>query len=167
MAAMAAQEADESKAQTMLSGFPGYTYPCPAGYYLPLTSWATVAWVGASALWVEAALLALGLLGFPQQRSILRGALAPLFVVIGCALIASAVAVWMGYRNTQLCFYTNVHYTPALGAQWERANATAIAQANIALAIDVALFLIGTFLTARILVLGWRGRRRASTTPAA
>jgi hypothetical protein len=31
----------------------------------------------------------------------------------------------------------------------------------------VALFLIGTFLAARILVRGWRGRRRASAAPAA
>jgi hypothetical protein len=144
---------------------PGYMYPCPAGYHLPLTPWVTAAWGMAYALWVEAALLALGLLGLRLRRFVSQGIVVSSLVVIGCALLATTAAIWAGYRNSQLCFYTRVRYTPELGALWTRANAAAIAQANIVLSVIALVFLIGTFLTARTLVLGWRGRRRATRAP--
>ncbi len=121
---------------------PEYMYPCPAGYYLPLTPWVTIDRGVAYALWVEAALLAMELLRFRMWRSASRGSVLSVFIVFGGALIASVAAVWTGYRNSQLCFYTSAHYTPELGAEWTRANTGAIIQANIILGLASVVFLI-------------------------
>jgi hypothetical protein len=74
--------------------------------------------------------------------------------------MAVAVALWTDHRNAQLCFYTTARYTPEFGARTASAIAAAMGQARIALGIEAAAFLVGTFLTVRALVVGWRARQR-------
>ncbi|HEU0028145.1 MAG TPA: hypothetical protein VFQ25_13610 [Ktedonobacterales bacterium] len=150
----------------MPPGYPGYTYLCPFGVSVPLTSWVAVIGSLAYGLWIEAALLALGLFVFWIRRSLPRWGILSALAVIAGALVASAADNWTAQRNAQLCVSPLIHATPEEIARLRSIAAPAIAQANIALAIAAAAFLIGTFLTVRILVLGCRGRRHARVAQA-
>lgn len=122
-------------------------------------------WIGTLVLWGEVALLLLGVVGFRLRRFISRSAVVSAIAVVGCALIASAATIVTAQYNTQLCFYSDAHYTPELGADWTHAVAEATTQANVTLGITGALLLIATILTARVLILGWRDWRRGHAVP--
>ena len=147
----------------MPHGYPGYTYLCPGGYFsVPLTPWVAVIGSLAYGLWIEAALLSLGLFVFWIRRSLPRSGALSWLTVVACALVASVADNWTAQRNAQLCTGLSplMHVTPEFIARERGIAAVAIAQANDALAIAAAAFLIGTSLTVRALVVGWRMRRR-------
>jgi hypothetical protein len=144
---------------------PGTIAPCPEGYFLPLRPLVTAAWVAVCALCAEALLLGLGTLVFHLRRAVPRAAPLALLAIGVSTLIAVALAQWMTQRNAQLCFAGDIHYTPAYGAYLAQIIAVARAQAHVALGAIAAVFVIGTTLTATMLIRGgWAGRRRSAAT---
>jgi hypothetical protein len=83
--------------------------------------------------------------------------LAPLVV---SALVISADGDWVAQSNRAFCvFSADQHYSPALQEIAQQIQ-VAISQANVALWLAAGLFLLGTFLTARVFVCGWRSKRQ-------
>lgn len=132
----------------------GYVSPCP-DLILPLTQWIVPTWVVACVLCTETLVLGLELLVFRLRKTIPRYTIVSMSAVIGCALAALALGLWMVHRNAQFCGITP-HYTPEWGAQVAHAVAIAIEQAHIAIATLITLLIMGTALTAATLVRGWR-----------
>lgn len=145
----------------MPPGYPGYAYLCLGVPELavPLTPWVTVIGSLAWGLWLETALVALGLFLFWLRRALARKEALSLALIVIAALVVSAADDWVAQRNKALCALgIGQHYPPALQEIAQKTQ-EAIAQANIALGIAACLFLVGTFLTARVFVVGWRERR--------
>lgn len=141
----------------MPPGYPGYIYSCPTGFTSLLTPWVAVIGSLAYTLWIESALLAVGMLWFRRRMTLPFGSLFSIGAVAIAALVASIADDQIAQRDTITCqfaFYT--HYDFKRASEILSAQQMAMTQADVALWIAAGLFLIGTFLTARIFVLGWR-----------
>jgi hypothetical protein len=150
----------------MPPGYPGYSYLCPMGFTSLLTPWVAVIGSLAYALWTEAALLAIGTLWLRRRQALPCGSLFSIGIVAIAALVASIADDQIAQRDAITChfgFYT--HYDFKRVSEIISAQNMALDQANVALWIAAAAFLIGTFLPARLFILGWRGRRRATIAP--
>lgn len=139
-------------------------YVCPNGFETPLTPWMAFIWASVYALGAETVLLGLGILVWRRMQLMLRSAPVSLLLVTGCALAATAVALWLSHVHQNLCSVIPLpaHITPDVVALHHRLYGPLLAQAQTSLEIGIGvlacLFIIGTILIARTFLTFWRRR---------
>jgi hypothetical protein len=140
-----------------------YLYWCPNGTETPLTPWLAMIWATTYALGAETLALGFGILVWRSRQVMLRSAPVSLSLVTGCALAATAVALWLAHVHQGVCMIPlPAHITPDVQAQWRQLYGSLLAQAQTSLEVGLGvvgcLFIIGTTLTVRTLLTLRHGR---------